>query len=101
MIAFRDFVPQPLNYKGPPKTILGLLKVPQFETLEEAVAAANEWIKREAIKVIHVETVVLPHTYIYDAKDVGVTDQAIVEGHKVAFWEQFARVWYETDKNLA
>ncbi len=95
MIAFKDFVPQPLNYTGPPKGLFGSLKVPQFETFEEAVAAANAWIAQEAIQVIHLETVVLPHLSIQDAKDVSKTAQAIVEGHKVAFWEQFVRVWYE------
>jgi hypothetical protein len=95
VITFRDFVPQPLNYTGLPRGIFGALKQPEFETFEEAVASANAWIAQEAIQVIHLETVVLPHLYIQDAKDVSKTDQAIVEGHKVAFWEQFVRVWYE------
>ena len=41
VIAFRDFVPQPLNYTGPSKGIFGSWKVPEFETFEEAVASAN------------------------------------------------------------
>ena len=97
MIAFRDFVPQPLNYTGPPKGFFALRKVPEFETFEEAVALANAWIAQDAIRVIHLETVILPHVYIRDAKDVSETEQAIVEGHKVAFWEQFVRVWYEVE----
>jgi hypothetical protein len=97
VIAFRDFVPQPLSYTGPPKGFFGLRKAPQFETFEEAVASANAWIAQEAIRVIHVETVVLPHVYIQDAKDVSQTGHAVVEGHKVAFWEQFVRVWYEVE----
>jgi hypothetical protein len=94
VIAFRDFVPQPLNDTGP-KGLLGSWKAPGFETFEEAVAAANAWIAREAVRVLHVETVVLPHAYIRDARDVGQTGQAVVEGHKVAFWGQLVRVWYE------
>jgi hypothetical protein len=89
VIAFRDFVPKPLNSTG--------RNVPEFETFEEAVASANAWIAQEAIRVIHVETVVLPHVYIQDAKDVGQTGHAIVESDKVAFWEQFVRVWYEVE----
>jgi hypothetical protein len=97
VIGFRDFVPQPLNYTGPQKGLFGLLKAPEFETFEEAVASANAWIARDAVRVIHLETVILPHIYISDARDVGETGQAIVEGHKVAFWEQFVRVWYEVE----
>jgi hypothetical protein len=97
VIAFRDFVPQPLNYPGPSQGLFGLSKVPEFETFEAAVASANAWIAREAIRVIHVETVVLPHVYIPNARDVSQTGHAVVEGHKVAFWEQFVRVWYEVE----
>jgi hypothetical protein len=95
VIAFRDFVPQPLNYTGPPKRLFGSWRSPGFETFEEAVASANAWIAREAVRVIHVETVVLPHAYIRDAGGVDQTGHAAVAGHQVAFWGQFVRVWYE------
>ena len=97
MIAFKDFVPQPLNYTGPSKGFFALPKVPEFETFEKAVASANAWIAQEAIRVIHVETVVLPHAYIHDARDVSQTGQAILQASSLAFWEQFVRVWYEVE----
>jgi hypothetical protein len=77
-VAFQDLVPQPLNYTGPPKTFFGSLKVPQFETFEDEVATANEWIAREGATVV--ETMVLPHVFISDAKDLSKTDKAIVAG---------------------
>ncbi len=97
MIAFKDFVPQPLNYTGPSKGFFSLQKVPEFETFEEAVASANAWIAQEAIRVIHLETVVLPHAYINDARDVSQTGHAVLEWYKLVFWEQFVRVWYEVE----
>src|SRR5262245_48269400 len=97
MIAYRDFVPMPLDYEGPAKGILGQLKVPEFETFDAAVTAASEWTRREGVKVVNVETVVLPHAYIKDARAVEETRDAVVPEHKVAFWEQFVRVWYEED----
>ena len=77
--------------------LLRLPKVPEFETFEKAVASANAWIAQEAIRVIHVETVVLPHAYIHDARDVSQTGQAILQASSLAFWEQFVRVWYEVE----
>ena len=97
MIAFKDFVPQPLNYAGPSKGFFALQKVPEFETFEKAVASANAWIAQEAIRVIHVETVVLPHAYIHDARDVSQTGQAVLPLSSLVFFEQFVRVWYEVE----
>ena len=97
MIAFKDFVPQPLNYTGPSKGFFALPKVPEFETFEKAVASANAWIAQEAIRVIHVETVVLPHAYIHDARDVSQTGQPVLQWGSLVFWEQFVRVWYEVE----
>ena len=85
MIAFKDFVPQPLNYTGPTKGFFALPKVPEFETFEKAVASGNAWIAQEAIRVIHVETVVLPHAYIHDARDVSQTGQAVLQASSLAF----------------
>jgi hypothetical protein len=95
MFAYRDFVPMPVDYEGPAKGILGQTKVPEFETFDAAVVAATEWARREAVRVINVETVVLPHANVKDARAVEETRGAVVPGHKVAFWEQFLRVWYE------
>ena len=97
MIAFKDFVPQPLNYTGPSKGFFALPKVPEFETFEKAVTSANAWIAQEAIRVIHVETVVLPHPYIHDARDVDQTGRAVLPAASLAFWEQLVRVWYEVE----
>jgi len=95
MIAYRDFVPMPLDYEGPSKGILGQARAPAFETFDAAVLAADEWARREGVRVISVETVVLPHAYVKDSRAVEETRDAVVPGSKVAFWEQFVRIWYE------
>ncbi len=54
MIAFQDFVPQQLQ---PP----GFFTMGQYALIDQAVQAANEWIRQGGVKVLNVETVVLPN----------------------------------------
>ena len=53
MIQFKDFVPRMIAAPG-------LFKAGEYESIEEALSAANRWIKESGISVINVETVVLP-----------------------------------------
>jgi len=86
MIRFRDFVPELL---APP----GLFKDGTHESLEEAVKAANDWIKEENIKVINFETVVLPN--IWSKHEEGSTDVSLgTSGDSPSRWHQFVRCWY-------
>jgi hypothetical protein len=91
MIAFRDFVPRQL--RGPrfgfsPTAVQG-----EYDTFDAAVAAANEWRSRESIRVINVETVVLPN--IWEGGEAGSTDPALGTLARAPVWHQFVRVWYE------
>jgi hypothetical protein len=94
-ITCRDFVPQRLQ--GYSKS-LGeeLFVLPgnqgEYETLSEAIAAANEWIAEHRIRPINIETVVLPN--IWEDWEQGTQDPAIRTFHK-PIWHQFLRVWYE------
>jgi hypothetical protein len=89
MIAYRDFVPRVTGKGG----FLNLAKT--YESFDHAVAAANEWIAESSVKVIHVETVVLPN--IWSPHEEGTRDAALVtQGEWPAEWHQFVRVWYET-----
>ena|SRR5579883_3033257 len=97
MIAYQDFVPRPLQSSESSKGLFAALKPPEFETLDAALAAANDWIQRHSITPLNVETVVLPHVYITDAHQVDDTSEAVVPLHKIAFLQQFIRVWYETE----
>ena len=53
MLEYKDFVPKM-------KSVPRLLGEPEFESLQDVVRACNEWIERERVEVLSVETVVLP-----------------------------------------
>ena len=53
-VQFRDFVPKML---AAPK----LFKAGDYETMHAALAAANQWIEEDDIRVLNIETVVLPN----------------------------------------
>lgn len=87
MIQFRDFVPEMLAAPG-------LFKAGEYESFEGALTAANSWIKEYDIKIINVETVVLPN--IWSRYEEGTTDVALgTSGEMPSHWHQFVRVWYQ------
>ena len=89
MIQFEDFVPR--------KTAeAAFLKEAEFESFDEAVVAANRWIYENGIKVINIETVVLPN--IWARWEEGSTDTSLgTSGDSPSRWHQFVRVWYRTE----
>lgn len=88
MIQFRDFVPKMLAAPG-------LFKAGEYESFDDAMVAVNVWIKEYDIKIVNVETVVLPN--IWSRYEEGTTDVALgTSGEMPSWWHQFVRVWYET-----
>jgi hypothetical protein len=86
MIAYRDFAPRQL-------TAPALLRPATLESLDEALAAANDWIETEKVDVVNVETVVLPN--VWSPHQKGTTDpQMITQSEFAVAWNQFIRVWY-------
>jgi hypothetical protein len=85
MLRFKDFVPHMLAEPG-------LFKAGEYESLETALAGANDWIREHGIQVQHVETVVLPN--IWSRWEEGSTDAALGTGESPSRWHQFIRVWY-------
>ena len=86
MIQFRDFVPEMLSAPR-------LFKAGEYESMEAAVAAANSWIKEYDVKIVNVETVVLPN--IWSRYEEGTSDVALgTSGEMPSHWHQFVRVWY-------
>ena len=82
-IGYKDFMP-------------GILKSGFFstthETLSSAVLRANEWIEQSGLRIINVETVVLPNVgTVEDASQVG----NYTSGEMASNWFQIVRVWYE------
>ena len=85
MIEFKDFVPRML---GP----AGFLGEPEFESLEDALVAANEWVESEDIEVISIETVVLPN--LHNPFEEGSGDVNIRQDEEhVTAWNQYVRIW--------
>jgi len=85
MIRHQDFVPQ-MTSQG------SLFKPAEFESFEEALVEANQWIKENEINVVNVETVVLPN--IWNRWEEGTKDPALGTGESPVHWHQFIRVWY-------
>jgi hypothetical protein len=87
MLRYQDFVPKqtrPAAFFSPA----------EHESFDAALAAANDWIKENDIRVLNVETVVLPN--IWARFEQGSTDPALVTDNGVpVHWHQFIRVWYE------
>ncbi len=94
MVAYRDFVPRPLPAAG------WFPKRQTWETFDDALAAANSWIVGESVKVVTVETVVLPNiarageprTKDAEYETWGMSSAPLIGR---PFWYQFVRVWYE------
>ena len=89
MIQFKDFVPK---MKAPGD----LMKSADYQDFDAAVAAANIWIEKNSIKVINMETVVLPN--LWSRREQGTKDASIhthESRHTANTWNQFLRVWYQ------
>jgi len=87
MIHYRDFVPEmlePARFFTPA----------EHESFDAAVADANTWIAENRIKVLNVETVVLPN--IWSRFEEGTNDGALgTSGEQPSHWHQFVRIWYQ------
>lgn len=82
-ISYRDFFPQTVT-----KSFFG----DKHESLSATVVRANDWIASDNIKVLNVETVVLPNVRNEAAaSEVGVR----TSGEMSSWWYQVVRVWYE------
>jgi hypothetical protein len=68
MIAKADFVPRQAT--GP-----GFFREAEYESFAAALHAANEFVSSRSLKVLNVETVVLPN--VWDAAEQGTTDPSI------------------------
>jgi hypothetical protein len=87
MLAYEDFIPQQTS--GP-----GFFTSAQYESFDEALKAANSFVAGRDLKVLNVETVVLPN--VWEKSEDGTTDASIITwGEMTSTWHQFIRVWYE------
>ncbi|WP_258103189.1 hypothetical protein [Marinoscillum sp. MHG1-6] len=85
-ILSKDFVPE--------KTKGGMFKSGKIQNFDEVLSTLNAWINQNNIKVINVETVVLPN--IHDSEEEGSHDTELwTGGESSSQWYQLLRVWYE------
>ena len=89
MLQFQDFVPRMLAAPA-------FFRDGEYESFDAAVAAANRWIAENDIRVVNVETVVLPN--IWKPYEEGSTDTSLgTSGESPSHWHQFVRVWHRVD----
>lgn len=89
MIRFKDFVPQ---QRAQPS----FFSAADFEQLESAVERANHWIESVHVKIMNIETVLLPN--IHSAREEGSKDPDLRVMDPKSYWHQVVRVWYEDDQ---
>ena len=86
MLKYKDFVPKQIEAPG-------FLSPGEHESFEHAVRAANQWVVENDIKIIGMETVVLPN--IWSRWEEGSVDASIgTSGDTPSRWHQFLRCWY-------
>ena len=87
MIHFKDFTPRQTAEAG-------IFKAAEFDSFDQAAIAAARWAEAKGIRVINIETVVLPN--IHSSFEEGTSDAALhTSGEMNSSWHQFVRVWYE------
>ena len=86
-IIAKDFVPEKI--KG------GVFKSSKIQNFQEVLEAVNRWqSENPAIRVINIETVVLPN--IHDKDEEGSQDTELwTGGESSSQWYQLLRVWYQ------
>jgi hypothetical protein len=89
MLAFQDFYPQQTDPGG-------FLKPEKWESLRKTVREVNEWITQNNIRVLNMETLVLPN--IWNDTENGPSDPKLrTSGELPTYWYQVLRVWYQKD----
>ena len=86
MITFQDFASKIVK----PGT---LLKPPEHQSFQQVLREANEWIQEHAVRVLNIETILLPSAC--SDNDAPVYR---LHGDYGYAWRQVIRVWYEEEQ---
>ncbi|MDB5309838.1 MAG: hypothetical protein JWO38_4040 [Gemmataceae bacterium] len=88
-IRFRDFFPESQPGK---KKVLGVFATLDYEPLTAVIDRVNEWVRASGVRVMTVETVVLPQV-----KDPAESTRTRFHTSYSAdiSWFQVVRVWYQ------
>jgi hypothetical protein len=87
MIAFQDFAPA--QSTPGPSAISN-----QWQTFDQAVIAANAWIQQYSIRVISIETLLLPNVWNPNLRGT-LESRLHTAGEMSNHWYQVVRVWFE------
>ena len=89
MLKYKDFVPKQIAAPG-------FFEAGEHETFDDAVVAANDWMASNNIRLVNIETVVLPN--IWSKWEEGSADASIgTSGDSPSRWHQFLRCWYQDE----
>ncbi len=102
MLAFMDFVPRYVLLKDE-----GMFSMhsERAETFDQAVAIAASWIKQNGVRVMQIETVVLPN--MWSSNEEGSRDGSLRQatggglGYEFSRWHQFVRIWFDNEPGPA
>lgn len=86
MLKYKDFVPEQISAPG-------FLAPGEHESFDHAVQAANDWLSESNVRLVCLETVVLPN--IWSKHEEGSADASIGTGDSPSRWHQFLRCWYQ------
>lgn len=94
MFAFRDFAPRQTRPAG-------FFQSAEYDNLMEAVRQANQWIKDHQVRVLNIETVVMPN--VLEKGEEATADGSVATYEGISHynhWYQFIRVWYEFEEKV-
>lgn len=81
-ISHKDFFPTAIK-----KSFLSV----EYETLDAVLDRVNSWISASQIKVLNVETVLLPNV----KEEETAKTEIRTSGEMSSYWYQIVRIWYE------
>lgn len=86
MLRYIDFVPRQISEPG-------LFSPGEHEDFDAALRAANDWLAKNRVRLVSIETVVLPN--IWSRWETGPADASLVtSSDNPNRWHQFIRCWY-------
>lgn len=88
MFAFQDFIPQVQRQRLIPA-------MSEYESLQEVVTRANRWIEQRGVRVINVETLIVPALPRADAE---ITAVRLESPNNTLASYQMIRVWYADER---
>lgn len=85
-VAFKDFTPNVEKW--------GLFRN-TFESFQDCLQRANQWIAAENPDIINIETVVLPNLKNSEDPVAYNSEDPVTYMAEAGRWHQFVRVWYK------